>query len=233
MVEHENVYARQAELYEQLIVREDFQGNLLTELEKIANFKGIDVVELGAGTGRLTRWLAPQAGRITALDLSPHMLAKAADIVWPAHRPSVTLAAGDHLHLPAPAASADLIIAGWSVCYLVSWNPDSWRPLLDQALDEMKRVLRPAGKIILIETQGTGAETPEPPVKLIPYYQELEARGFKSTWLRTDYRFESRSEAEEITRFFFGDEMLPNIQNQTRPILPECTGIWWTNRSNL
>jgi ubiquinone/menaquinone biosynthesis C-methylase UbiE len=227
MVEHENVYSRQADLYEQLILREDYMENLPRELEKITAFSGLDIVELGAGTGRLTRWLVKYAARITALDLSPHMLAKAATVVWPRHNQTVILAAGDHLHLPVPFSSTDLIISGWSVCYLVSWHLNEWQPLLKQALDEMKRVLRPGGKIILIETQGTGGETPDPPEKLIPYFKYLETAGFRSTWLRTDYRFESMIEAEEITRFFFGDEMLPKIQNRPSPILPECTGIWW------
>ncbi|MHC1784436.1 MAG: class I SAM-dependent methyltransferase [Anaerolineaceae bacterium] len=226
MLEHETIYSRQADLYERLILKEDYQENLPRELKKITSECNLDVVELGAGTGRLTRWLAMYANRITALDLSSHMLAKAASILWPAHRPTVTLAAGDHLHLPVPSSTADLVIAGWSVCYLVSWHPNEWQPLLMQSLDEMKRVLHPRGKIILVETLGTGAETPNPPEKLIPYYQYLEAAGFQSTWLRTDYRFESMNEAEEITRFFFGDEMLPKIQKLSHPILPECTGIW-------
>jgi ubiquinone/menaquinone biosynthesis C-methylase UbiE len=227
MVEHENVYARQADMYEQLILREDYLENLPKALEKISDYRGLDILELGAGTGRLTRWLANFSCSITALDLSPHMLAKASEVVWPAHKQGITLAAGDHLHLPVPAASADLIISGWSVCYLVSWHPDEWQPLLKQALDEMKRVLRPSGKIILVETQGTGGETPNPPEQLIPYYRYLEDHGFQASWLRTDYRFESLSEAEEITCFFFGDEMLLNIKREPRPILPECTGIWW------
>jgi ubiquinone/menaquinone biosynthesis C-methylase UbiE len=227
MVEHENVYSRKADQYEQLILREDYKENLPRELEKITSFSGLAIVELGAGTGRLTRWLARYAAHITALDLSPHMLQKAASVVWPRYSRIVNFAVGNHLHLPVPSSSTDLIIAGWSLCYLASWHPVKWRPLLKQALDEIKRVLHPGGKIILIETQGTGFETPNPPGELVPYYQYLEAAGFRSTWLRTDYRFESMKEAEEITRFFFGDEMLPKIQTQPRPILPECTGIWW------
>ena len=35
---------------------------------------GIDVVELGAGTGRLTCLLAPLVQSIQAFDISPHML---------------------------------------------------------------------------------------------------------------------------------------------------------------
>jgi ubiquinone/menaquinone biosynthesis C-methylase UbiE len=227
MVEHEVVYSRQADLYEQLIDREDYQENLPRAIEKITLFQGLDVAELGAGTGRLTRLIAPKAASIKAFDLSPHMLFKAAEIVWPQFQNEVSLAAADHLYLPIASSSTDIIIAGWSICYLVSWHPENWRSLLANALSEMRRVLRLHGKIILIETQGTGGETPNPPENLIPYYQVLASDGFKSTWIRTDYRFNSMAEAEEITSFFFGREMISKIKNQARPELPECTGIWW------
>jgi ubiquinone/menaquinone biosynthesis C-methylase UbiE len=227
MAEHELVYSRQADMYEQLILKEDYRANLPLELEKISNFSGLDVLELGAGTGRLTRWLARQSARITALDISQHMLKKAAGVLWPQYRDLVTLAAGNHLHLPVRGASTDMVISGWSLCYLVSWHPEKWRALIDQAMSEIKRVLRSGGKIILIETQGTGSKSPDPPENLIPYYRYLEESGFKTTWLRTDYRFDSMQEAHEITRLFFGEEMLPKIEAQPRPILPECTGIWW------
>lgn len=228
MSEHDHVYSHQADLYEQLILKEDYRANLPRELEKISKFSGLDVLELGAGTGRLTRWLAIRASRITALDVSHHMLNKAAEVLWPQHRAVVTLAAGNHLHLPVPTHSADIVIAGWSLCYLVSWHPDEWRSLMDQAIREIQRVLRSGGKIILIETQGTGGKTPNPPENLIPYYHYLQNSGFKTTWIRTDYRFESMDEAQEITRFFFGEEMLTKIDKRRQPILPECTGIWWS-----
>ncbi len=228
MAEHDHVYSHQADLYEQLILREDYNGNLPRELEKISSFAGRDVLELGAGTGRLTRWLARYAARITALDLSPHMLA-AAKAILRSHQPTgITLAAGDHRSLPVPTRSADIIISGWSVCYLVSWYPGEWRPLLEQALSEMNRALRHGGKIILIETLGTGCTTPDPPEKLVPYYHLLEESGFNKNWLRTDYRFESMQEAREITQFFFGEEMLSKILYEAKPILPECSGIWWS-----
>jgi ubiquinone/menaquinone biosynthesis C-methylase UbiE len=227
MAEHDYVYSHQADLYEHLILREDYNGNLPLELEKISSFTGLDVLELGAGTGRLTRWLAQFAARITALDLSPHMLVAAKAILRSYLSGEITLAVGDHRTLPVPTRSSDIIISGWSVCYLVSWHPGEWCLLLEKALREMNRAIRPGGKIILIETLGTGCKTPDPPEKLVPYYHFLEESGFKTTWLRTDYRFESMEEAREITRFFFGDEMLSKISNGAKPILPECSGIWW------
>jgi hypothetical protein len=82
--------------------------------------------------------------------------------------------------------------------------------------------------LIIIETLGTGHETPAPPDGLKAYFGYLEAKGFQRTWIRTDYLFQDRAEAETLTRFFFGDAMVEEILNDKRGmLLPECTGIWW------
>ena len=39
--------------------------------------------------------------------------------------------------------------------------------------------------------------------------------------------FESLAEAEELARFFFGDDMADKVLEEKWVILPECTGIWW------
>ena len=68
------IYESDAERYEVLISREDHQGNIPGVLDEIISVEGLDVVDLGAGTGRLTVMLAPQARSIISLDISDHML---------------------------------------------------------------------------------------------------------------------------------------------------------------
>ena len=91
----------------------------------------------------------------------------------------------------------------------------------------MRRVLRPSGTIIVLETMGTGHEAPHPPDELLAYFAYLEAQGFASTWIRTDYLFESLEEAEASARFFFGESLAKEVRDKNWNILPECTGIWW------
>jgi hypothetical protein len=100
-------------------------------------------------------------------------------------------------------------------------------------LKEIRRVLRKEGMVVLIETLGTGVLQPHPPETLVPYYKFLEDLGFNQTWIRTDYKFTSLDEAHELVNFFFGEEMLSKISQAPEPILPECTGIWWSRNIYL
>jgi ubiquinone/menaquinone biosynthesis C-methylase UbiE len=230
MPDHKSVYTDQAQQYERLVSREDYQGNILPALQAIRPLANSTVLELGAGTGRLTRLLAPLVTQIIAFDLSPAMLAVAATRLKAMGQPNWQVTVADHRHLPAAANSADLMIAGWSVCYLVTWYEQTWRQELDRAMAGMAKALRPGGTIIFLETLGTDHTTPAPPLPLQPYYNYLAENGFQSTWIRTDYQFESVTEAEELVRFFFGDEMANEMRQQQQIILPECTGIWWRHK---
>jgi ubiquinone/menaquinone biosynthesis C-methylase UbiE len=225
----QNIYDNHADLYDALVTREDYQGNILPALNKIRPLAGTDVVEFGAGTGRLTRLLAPVVKSIRAFDASQHMLDVAATTLQATGATNWTLNIGDNRHLPAADHSADVTIEGWSFGHLRGWYPDTWRDEVNAALAEMQRILRPGGVAILIETMTTGSQTPRPPTEgLAELYQFWETEhGFSATPIRTDYQFVSLTEAEQLTRFFFGDELADRVVREKWVILPECTGIWW------
>lgn len=227
MPEHQEIYQQYAQQYDRLVMREDYQQRILPAIEKILPLAELDVVELGAGTGRLTTLLAPQVHSIHALDASSAMLALAQNKLQAAGLYNWRIEVADHRQLPLPDSCASLVISGWSLCYLVDWNQASWRAEVEQALSEIRRILHPGGSLILLETLGTGFETPHPPAHLLDYYAMLAEIGFSSTWIRTDYRFESLAEALELARFFFGEELAAQISASGSPILPECTGLWW------
>jgi ubiquinone/menaquinone biosynthesis C-methylase UbiE len=229
MPDYKEIYNKQAGKYDLLIEREDYQGNILGALNRVRPLDGLDVVEFGAGTGRLTGMMVLAARTIVACDASHPMLdvavAKLKKTGWRNWRVLVA----DNRSLPVADQAADLSIAGWSLGHSTSWVADGWRAEIEQALAQMKRVLRPGGTVIILETLGTGCESPHPPSDaLAAYYALLEGgHGFSATWIRTDYRFASLSEAEDLTRFFFGDELADRVAGEGLVILPECTGIWW------
>ncbi|UKK96735.1 class I SAM-dependent methyltransferase [Brevibacillus brevis] len=225
MPNHEQIYKTQAEQYDLMISR---QSSLLAVIEEITPIKGQDVIDLGAGSGRLTSVLAPHANSILALDASASMLEVNTQQLTQAGLSNWKTSVADHRNIPADDNSADVIVAGWTVCYLTSSEVPNNELNLEKIILEMKRVLRPGGTIVIMETMGTGYETPHPPEFLTQYYSLLESKyGFSHKWIRLDYRFANLEEAERLARFFFGDELADKVVVEKLVTLPECAGIWW------
>lgn len=230
MPTEKEVYQAHADQYERLILCEDYQGNISKEISKIRDPKGLDIIELGAGTGRLTRDIVKQANHVFASDASFHMLEKASGILTDQGANNHLLSVSDMRKSPYPSAAADMVIAGWSFCYLAVWGDSLWQHDVDQGIDEAMRVLKPSGIFILFESFGTGTEIPNPPPHLSDYLGYLTKKGFSFDWFRTDYCFSSVEEADEISSFFFGEEMSQKILQNQWTILPECTAIFWLQK---
>ena len=222
------IFANQPAKYDLLVSREDYGGNLLPALRDITPFRGMRIVEFGAGSGRVTRLLAPEAQTIDAFDSSHPMLVEAGRRLGELGLANWRLDAADHRRVPAPTGAADVAISGWSMCCLAVYSAANWEHEVDAGLREMGRVTKPGGKIIIIETLGTGFQEPHPPEPLTAYYARLAEKGFQSRWIRTDYCFQSMAEAKDLTTFFFGDKPVAALQETGHGcVLPECTGIWW------
>src|SRR4029453_19407308 len=144
MADHfQEIYAKHADKYEALVKREDYQGNILKALRDIRPLTGIDVVEFGAGTGRLTLMLAPLVKSLSVFDGSQHMLDVTIDKLNQLDVANWHAEVADNRNIPVADSSADLSIQGWSFGHFCGWYPDTWRAEIGKAGDEMKRVLRP------------------------------------------------------------------------------------------
>jgi enediyne biosynthesis protein CalE5 len=130
---------------------------------------GQHVLDLGTGTGsvalRAAEVVAPN-GRITALDISPDMLAIARQRAASAEA-NITFVEGRAEAIPADAASIDAVLASLSLMYVIDRAA---------AAREIARVLRPGGRLvaavwagpeqadIVLFQQTAGSFAPEPPV---------------------------------------------------------------------
>ena len=226
-MDYRETYARHAERYDSLVAAEDSEQRLLPALQSLAKLKGARVLEVGVGTGRLTRLLAPLAAHITGVEREPGMLAVARRHL--AAYPSCRIVLGELDALPVAAGSFDVALAGWVFGQLRQQRRADWRSHIGRGLAELQRALRPRGTLIVIEALGTGFTEPAPPSpELADYYAWLEReQGFTRRALRTDYAFASVARAAELTRFFFGEELARRIEEEALTQLPECTGIWW------
>lgn len=227
--EHKLTYRKQADQYDLLVSREDYQHNLIKAINRIRNVDDLNVIDLGAGTGRVGLLFANRTASSIALDLSPQMISLAKEKFHDGGHRNWSVSAADHRALPLVNGCADLVISGWSICYLVDWYQKTWKKELERAFREIYRVLRPGGTIIIIETQGTGFEKPNPPPHLVHYFEYLNNAGFEHFWIRSDYRFKDIEESFHTAQFFFGADLAKQVKENNWVILPECTGFWYKN----
>lgn len=238
-VDHQRIYEEHADTYDRLVSAEDHEGNLLRAIEGLVPMRGARVLEVGVGTARVARQLlGAGCTRLIGVEPARAMLEVAcqrlAALDLGEERPEIELLEVDGRSLPVASGWADLAIAAWVFGHFRSWLADGWREATGAALAEMRRTLRPGGVLVIVETLGTGRSEPAPPNEgLAEYFAWLEReQGLTRTWIRTDYRFASRAEAEELVGFFFGDAMRALLPADEAPsgglILPECTGLWWS-----
>jgi len=224
MPNHSEIYQKEAEQYHRLISK---QQSLYPVIETIKPVEGLDIIDMGAGSGRLASVLAPKAKSVLAIDEAEAMLKITKKRLEQLGLHNWNTAVADHRKLPVHDKSADLIVSGWSICYLASSNIEGWNDNIDQVMSEIKRVLRPGGAAVIIENFGTGSEIPCPPSYLKPYFELLENKyGFTSNWVRTDYKFESPQEAEKLIRFFFGDRLADKVAKDQMTQVPECAAVF-------
>jgi SAM-dependent methyltransferase len=103
--------------------------------ERIGIRGGRDIVELGAGTGKLTALIVPSGASITAIEPVAAMRAAL-------HRncPTVTVLEGTAESVPLPDGSAHAVVAAQAFHWFDG----------ERALREIHRILRPTGRLGLI-----------------------------------------------------------------------------------
>eukprot|EP00455_Lapot_gusevi_P017148 TRINITY_DN19073_c0_g2_i2.p1 TRINITY_DN19073_c0_g2~~TRINITY_DN19073_c0_g2_i2.p1 ORF type:complete len:261 (+),score=50.79 TRINITY_DN19073_c0_g2_i2:68-850(+) len=123
---------------------EFFTGILMYRYHLLKQAQG-DVLEVGVGTGRNFAYF-PSNTRVTAVDASAAMATAAQAslaALKPNQRPaSVQIMVANGQQLPFPDASFDTVVDTFGLCSFE--NPVA-------VLHEMKRVLKPNGKILLLE----------------------------------------------------------------------------------
>ena len=125
-VDWDRLYRTDPALYDRLIAGEHIHPDALDALPDADG-----VVELGAGTGRLTAYLSSRYDRILACEPVEPMRERLAA----RHLPNVEVADGTFDAIPAPAKSADLVVS----CSAFTSDRKHGG---DEALAEMERVAR-------------------------------------------------------------------------------------------
>jgi demethylmenaquinone methyltransferase / 2-methoxy-6-polyprenyl-1,4-benzoquinol methylase len=139
---------------------------------------GDSVLDACCGTGDLAVAAAREGGRVTGLDFSERMLERARR-----KAPALEWVEGDLLALPFADGSFDAATVGFGVR-----NVDD----LERALVELRRVLRPGGRVGVLEiTQPRGALRPFYRLwfdRIVPFLGRLLPGGSAYTYLPASVR---------------------------------------------
>jgi ubiquinone/menaquinone biosynthesis C-methylase UbiE len=107
------------------------------------------VLDVGSGTGFYTDTLAGVAGRVYAVDLQPAMAARYRERGVP---DGVDLVAADAGRLPLAADAVDVAVSTMT-----------YHELPAAALDELARVVRPGGRLVVADWTASGPGEAGPP----------------------------------------------------------------------
>jgi ubiquinone/menaquinone biosynthesis C-methylase UbiE len=226
--DYDALFANRAEKYDRFVAAEDFQGNLLQTLKQFGHLNREQAVaDLGTGTGRIAFLVAPIVRHVYGIDPVGGMRLVAESKKLRLGVKNVDFLPGEHKDIPLPDHSMDLIIEGWAFLKAFYSTYPEWRSEFDAIVPEMKRILRPHGAVILIETMGSLHIWDEVPARTVMLYDYFERElGLKKSIIRTDYKFSGTDEAVDLGTFFFGDEIGAEIQQIGDPVVPEATAIW-------
>lgn len=197
----------------------------LAALREVTVSPGDDVLELACGTGHLTHEIVRRLegrGSVRAVDKSPGMLSVAKAKVLPEAMRSpdleVSLEEGDMEEFlrTRPNDSADLVVVGWAICYS--------KPV--RLLEQIKRVLRPGGRIVVIETRGDALKT---------LIEQLEKVFTADPSLLTGMiRVNLPKDAATVARWFTKAGLTVDVQRDGHQVLPATTpeeALEWVQRS--
>lgn len=126
--------------YEQFFVPAIFHQWPARIISAAAITNNDDVLDVGCGTGALTREVAKCAASVTGFDISESMLGVARKVC-----PSVTFQQGNVAELPFDDSRFDAVVSAFMLMFV----PDA-----KKALAEMRRVSRPGGRVVAGIWQG-------------------------------------------------------------------------------
>jgi SAM-dependent methyltransferase len=143
---------------------------------------GMTVADIGAGSGYLSRRMAPivGSGRIFAVDVQPQMVALLTQLSQKAEFKNLVPIQGDTDDVELPPASTDLAV-------LVDVYHELAYPY--EVMSSLIRALKPGGRVVLVEYRAEDAAVP---IKALHKMSEAQIRREMSvlplTWERTSER---------------------------------------------
>lgn len=141
---YDRVAESYAEQFRDEIEKKPFDRKMLDWLAEKVGHLGV-ICDMGCGPGQIARYLKGRGVKVCGVDLSPEMVRQAHSL-----NPDISFQQGDMLAL---TDVADNSYGGIAAFYAIVNLP---RPSVTQALQELKRALRPNGVLLLAFHLGQG-----------------------------------------------------------------------------
>ena len=179
---------------------EDFGHSIRTAAERAAwdrildlmlpTADALEALDIGCGTGFLSLELASREHRVTGIDFAPSMITQAREKAAE-RQATIRFEEADAEQLPFAAASFDIAVSRHLLWTL---------PHPERAMDEWIRVLRPGGRLIIVDSQANVSASPEAldNARRSPEYEAIGDRlRFPGGWPR-----------EEIVKLFAAHQLV-------------------------
>lgn len=135
---------KQAEAYEKFSKSEDINNLIQKYLKEEYDFSNKIILEIGAGSGKFTGFLSDRSKKVYAVEKIESLLL----INKEKHKNknNVEFILSDIKDVKLEKNSIDYVFAGWSLT--------SMRDIYDQVFANLYQILKPNGKIIIVENGG-------------------------------------------------------------------------------
>ena len=107
------------------------------------------VLDVCCGPGLVSCAIAPRAGHVTGIDITPGMIDQARQLQAKQQLENMTWAVGDVTTLPFPASSFSVVLSRYAFHHLL--GPGA-------VLREIARVCRPGGRVVVADVFGTSEQ---------------------------------------------------------------------------
>lgn len=156
-----------------------------------------NVVELGCGTGVMSREFCRRGARVKGFDSSEAMIRFAGSVPTDGPGPEPVYGVADHRKIPLPAGSADVVFGAWTVnIMLAETEPELRYKALEDLVTEVRRLARPGGYAAFLVPEAAAAQG--------TLTAMTSAHGFDLRILDDEWIFQSRRNARRILTFFKG-----------------------------